>query len=554
VAAPSLPPAAAPKGRVCLVVADNIYDAIASNLVVYQQDLTSDGFTVTTYRFTSGAAESLRSFLAGLRNEPSSLVGAVLIGDIPYIVYEMMQDWGDGDPPEYDDFPCDMFYMDLNGRWADALEQGQVHAGNGKYDTHTGDTNLEIWVSRLKTSTLPSLGSETQVLTDYFLRNHGYRQGLIHPAYRSLIFDDDDWVADGTYDTQAISRIYCNSAADRVDDPEATTASAYLGRLGQGYELVHTRSHGYTGGHMYYRDSKAYSDWVMTSDYIGLDPSTLFYSVYVCTAADYTVSDYLAGVAALGGSGLLAWSSSKTGGMWYDDPFYLALANGACFGQAFRDWFNKAKGWYPEEAPRYWYGMELIGDATLPGGIFHDVRPSYWASREIAACANAGVVAGYTDGNYRPVASVTRDQMAVYISRALAGGDGSIPNGPATPSFSDVPSTQWAYKHIEYAVSQNVVKGYEDGTYHPEYQVDRGQMAVYLARAMVAPGGDVAVPDPVPPATFPDVPETFWAYKQVEYCVGQGVVKGYDDGLYHPERVVTRDQMAVYIARAFGLL
>jgi hypothetical protein len=71
---------------------------------------------------------------------------------------------------------------------------------------------------------------------------------------------------------------------------------------------------------------------------------------------------------------------------------------------------------------------------------------------------------------------------------------------------------------------------------------------------MVAPGGDAAIPDPVPPATFPDVADTFWAYKQVEYCVGQGVVKGYDDGLYHPERVVTRDQMAVYIARAFGLL
>jgi hypothetical protein len=37
----------------------------------------------------------------------------------------------------------------------------------------------------------------------------------------------------------------------------------------------------------------------------------------------------------------------------------------------------------------------------------------------------------------------------------------------------------------------------------------------------------------------------FWAYRQGEYCVGQDVVQGYDDGLYHPERVVTRDQMAV---------
>jgi len=35
--------------------------------------------------------------------------------------------------------------------------------------------------------------------------------------------------------------------------------------------------------------------------------------------------------------------------------------------------------------------------------------------------------------------------------------------------------------------------------------------------------------------------------------VENGVVSGYDDGYYRPEWVVTRDQMAVYVARAFGL-
>jgi hypothetical protein len=146
--------------------------------------------------------------------------------------------------------------------------------------------------------------------------------------------------------------------------------------------------------------------------------------------------------------------------------------------------------------------------------------------------------------------------MAVYIARALVSpsGDAAIPDPEPPPSFSDVPSNHWAYKHIEYAVSQNVVKGYDDGTYQPDLVVDRGQMAVYIARAMVTPSGDAGIPDPVPPATFPDVADTFWAYKHIEYCVGQDVVKGYDDGLYHPANPVTRDQMAVYIARAFGLL
>jgi hypothetical protein len=44
----------------------------------------------------------------------------------------------------------------------------------------------------------------------------------------------------------------------------------------------------------------------------------------------------------------------------------------------------------------------------------------------------------------------------------------------------------------------------------------------------------------------------YWAYKHIEYCKAQGIVSGYWDG-YHPADTVTRDQMAVYVARAFGL-
>jgi hypothetical protein len=114
----------------------------------------------------------------------------------------------------------------------------------------------------------------------------------------------------------------------------------------------------------------------------------------------------------------------------------------------------------------------------------------------------------------------------------------------------------WALRHVEYAVDQNVVAGYQDGTYHPEYEVTRDQMAVYVARSLVAPDGEEGLADYVPadPRNFPDVASDFWAYTHVEYCVENGVVAGYLDGLYHPEIVVTRDQMAVYVARAFGLM
>jgi DNA-binding beta-propeller fold protein YncE len=190
------------------------------------------------------------------------------------------------------------------------------------------------------------------------------------------------------------------------------------------------------------------------------------------------------------------------------------------------------------------------------GPRFPDVLPYHWAYEEVEACCDADIVRGYPNGLYRPNVAVTRDQMAVYVSRALAQGDENVPEFAGAPTFPDVGTEHWALDHVEYAVSQNVVAGYPDGYYRPQYEVTRDQMAVYIARSLVAPAGEAALADYVAadPRNFPDVASDFWAYTHIEYCVENGVVQGYLDGYYHPEYVVTRDQMAVYIARAFGLL
>jgi hypothetical protein len=197
----------------------------------------------------------------------------------------------------------------------------------------------------------------------------------------------------------------------------------------------------------------------------------------------------------------------------------------------------------------------------VPAGyveIFPDVPLDYWSYPQVKAVEDANIVKGYSDGTYKPTDPVTRDQMAVYISRALAGGDAAVPTGPATGTFSDVPTDYWAFKYVEYAAAQNVVQGYSDGTYKPTDQVDRGQMAVFIARSIYTPtAARLNLTGYTPPATatFPDVPTTFWAYEYVEYIAQPaiGVTKGYPDGDYHPEYVCTRDQMAVYIQRAFQL-
>jgi len=181
---------------------------------------------------------------------------------------------------------------------------------------------------------------------------------------------------------------------------------------------------------------------------------------------------------------------------------------------------------------------------------FTDVPIYHWAYYEIQACLNSAVVRGYSDGSYGTQIPISRAQLAVYVARALVGGDGNVPAGPRTPSFRDVPGNYWAYDHIEYAKERGVVQGYGDG-YRPDETVTRAQLAVFIARAMA--GGDSAVPAGPATPRYPDVPDGYWAYKYVEYCASRGVAFGLSDGRYHPENSSKRDETAVCIQRAFGL-
>ena len=106
----------------------------------------------------------------------------------------------------------------------------------------------------------------------------------------------------------------------------------------------------------------------------------------------------------------------------------------------------------------------------------------------------------------------------------------------------------WAARAIAICAEFGIVKGYDDNTYGPALPFSRDQMAVCIARALA--GVDDGVPNPTGDLSFPDMPLDHWAYKYIEYAVHHHIVQGYPEGDYRPAAEVTRDQMAVYIARA----
>ena len=95
----------------------------------------------------------------------------------------------------------------------------------------------------------------------------------------------------------------------------------------------------------------------------------------------------------------------------------------------------------------------------------------------VGLLTNAGVIAGYPDGSFRPQGNVTRAEMAKMICYALLGKTQAEQLPASSQIFSDVPVDFWAAKYIQYCYSQGIVGGHGDGTFAPNDNVTGYQAA-----------------------------------------------------------------------------
>ena len=191
-----------------------------------------------------------------------------------------------------------------------------------------------------------------------------------------------------------------------------------------------------------------------------------------------------------------------------------------------------------------------IGTNDVPPyeAIFADISDSHWAWLYIQVLANSGITAGCGNGNYCPDSVVTRAQMAVFLERGMRGSGFSPP--AATGSvFLDVSPVDFAASFIEQLASDGITAGCGNNNYCPDDTVTRDQMAVFLLRAKY---GSSYSP-PAAAGVFGDVDLGHWAVRWIEQLAAEGITAGCGGGNYCPNADVTRDQMAVFLVRAFGL-
>lgn len=175
---------------------------------------------------------------------------------------------------------------------------------------------------------------------------------------------------------------------------------------------------------------------------------------------------------------------------------------------------------------------------------FSDIR-GHWARNDIELLARKLIVSG-DDPNYRPEDKVTRAEFAALLVRSLGIAEAEA---RSSASFSDVGSKDWYASAAQAAAAAGLVTGYEDGTFRPDNNMTREEMAVMLDRAM-AYAGSRPQPDSSLSQHLKDIDNvSIWAKEAAQRLTAASIIQGDEDGRLAPRATATRAQCAALLKR-----
>ena len=177
------------------------------------------------------------------------------------------------------------------------------------------------------------------------------------------------------------------------------------------------------------------------------------------------------------------------------------------------------------------------GGELCPSAHLTDVELNAWYHEAVDYVVEHGIMAGVSATAFQPNGSLTRGQV-VQILHNLEGK----PEETAEAPFTDT-AGHWALEAIAWAAQNNVVAGYDDGTFGPEKLVTREEFAQMMYNYAKFKGYDLTAGGDL--TQFPDAGAiSDWAETALSWANGKGLINGHDNGTIDPQGNTTRAQAA----------
>lgn len=155
-------------------------------------------------------------------------------------------------------------------------------------------------------------------------------------------------------------------------------------------------------------------------------------------------------------------------------------------------------------------------------------------------------IIGYPDGDVHPQGNITRAEVATIFFRLLRDPV-RTQYWSQTNGYSDVPGNKWYNNAISTLTNMGIICGYPDGTFRPDAPITRAELTKIAAGFFS---------DPRVAATydgrFSDVHGAEWYISYLMTAIKEGLIEGYPDGSFHPDRPITRAETCTIVNRTLG--
>ena len=155
-------------------------------------------------------------------------------------------------------------------------------------------------------------------------------------------------------------------------------------------------------------------------------------------------------------------------------------------------------------------------------------------------------IIGYPDGDVHPQGNITRAEVATIFFRLLRDPV-RTQYWSQTNDYSDVAFNKWYNNAISTLTNMGIICGYPDGTFRPDAPITRAELTKIAASFFS---------DPRVAATydgrFSDVQGAEWYISYLMTAIEEGLIEGYPDGSFRPNRPITRAETCTIVNRTLG--
>ena len=148
-------------------------------------------------------------------------------------------------------------------------------------------------------------------------------------------------------------------------------------------------------------------------------------------------------------------------------------------------------------------------------------------------------IVGYEDGTVRPEGDITRAEVATIFFRLLTD-ESRDEFWSQTNPYSDVSEDDWYNNAVSTLTNAGIIDGYEDGTFKPNGNITRAEFATIAVRFFEATYEGENL--------FPDI-DGHWAQDYINEAANAGIVDGYPDGTFGPQKLITRAEAMTMVNR-----